>query len=456
MKKTLLLAAALFAAATASAQIKGQEMEQYRRSSLNMIMIEDPELDPSVAATVKDAFVNNPIPAKYNDHGTDASLRTFSIGSVTVTDQDRAEYQELSGKAAKSGDGGAKAKGIMGLAGALTGIEIGPSNPAYQNIPLDSMKRYIPYVAYKYLKDKKIAKLAVDKWFGVESGALNTNLIEERAFFNATEQELINAAEQSDRDAKSAIMDNGGHEIVGNTFITVSRFRYMNAEQMGAEIIKNAAMAAQFMPQPAADAAMSAAELSATATMLAMGDGYVIYTTTYLYRLVWNEEIFALINDASSSLDKYNALDCFSLEFVGSESASASVAAKKRTPEEAVRFATSRSLDKVLAKLEKKYEVFRTKTPLLTVTPEITAGIGAKECVEKGDNYEVLAKEVKFDKKLGQTVIAYKRIGKLKVKTVGNNMGEDNDEEEVSDSPVTVFEGKLPGKVTPGTLIRQM
>lgn len=457
MKKLLLTTiVALFAVAAASAQIKGQEMEQYRRSSLNMIMIEDPELDPSVAEIVKDAFINNPIPQKYNDHSADADLRTVSVAAVEVTDQDRQEYSAASGrKVKKGGKGGGLGHALASLGGELVGVPIGPTNTAYNEAKLDSMSSYVRYVAYKYVKDQNFAKKAVDKWFNAASGKLDPTLIIDRAYFNASEMEKIQAAEENDRDARSAIMDNGGHEIIGNTFVTVSRFRYLNAEQMANEILTKAALGAKWAPRDVADLTMSTAEMAAEAAKLSIGEGYVIYTTTQLYRLVWNEEIFDKINAVSDDMDAYNALDCFKLEYVGEESAQSLVAKKKRTEEEAVRFATSRALDKVLAKLEKNYEVFRTKTPLLSVSPEITAGIGTKECVEKGDKYEILEKQMKPNKKTGKTEITWKSLGTLTVKEVGNNMGEDNDDENASSSAVTIFGGTVPAKVVAGTLIRQ-
>ena len=291
-----------------------------------------------------------------------------------------------------------------------------------------------------------MAKKMVDKWFGIESGRMNIDLVKERAFYNATQTEIQEAAMESDRSAIDAIMDNGGHEIIGNTFVTVSRFRYVNAEQMSAEILENAAIGAAFLPQSAADAVMATAELAAASAVLSMGKGYAVYTNTYLFRLVWDEETFEKINACANDLSAYDALDCFKLEYVGDENASANITAGKRTPEEAVQFAMTRAMDKVLAKLEKKYEVFRTKTPLTGIDP-LRADIGTKECVEKGDKYEILMKElkeVKDGKGQKTTVVDYKRVGVITVDSVGNNMGEDNDGEGASAETYTTFKGKAP------------
>lgn len=458
--KKLVLAFTLGALALSlNAQVKGQQMETYRRSSLNMVMLEDPRIDASIINQVREAFINSPMPSKYNDHTVSVDLKTVNMDNIVVSDADYNESSEVLGlKKKKDSAGGAKkAAGIMGALGAVADIQFGPSDPQYQmeNLKIDTTKRWIPHVAYKYLKETGMAKKMVDKWFGIESGKMSIDLIRQRAFENATEAEKAAAEESSDRAVIDEIMDNGGHEIIGNTFVTVSRFRYVNAEQMAAEIMENAAIGAAFLPRAAADAVMSTAQIAATAATLAMGKGYAVYTNTYLFRLVWDEETFHKINACATDLNAYNALDCFKLEYVGEENASANITAGKRSQEEAVQFAMTRSLDKVLAKLEKKYEVFRTKTPLTSVNP-LQAAIGTKECVEKGDKYEILAKEMKVvkDGNMKKTVISYKRVGVITVDTVGNNMGEDCDDENASTDTYTTFKGKAPKNVVPGMLIR--
>ncbi len=60
-------------------------------------------------------------------------------------------------------------------------------------------------------------------------------------------------------------------------------------------------------------------------------------------------------------------------------------------------------------KLQKKFEAFRTKTPLVSVDP-LGAKIGMKEGVEGGDKYEVLEKQVDAEGK-----VKWKRKGVIKV-----------------------------------------
>jgi len=109
----------------------------------------------------------------------------------------------------------------------------------------------------------------------------------------------------------------------------------------------------------------------------------------------------------------FDKTDLFKLEFVGDESASGLVTfslKEKRTEEQIITLSTTRIIDNVYAKLQKKYDVFKTKTPLYTGDP-ITAKIGKKEGLEGGERFEVL--EQIIDPKTG--VATYKNVGIIKV-----------------------------------------
>lgn len=448
MKKLFLITLALAALSSLNsfAQVKGQDMETYRRSSLTMVMLEDPNLSPDVAELVKESFITNPVPAKFNDHRIDG-YKSFEPYGMKVSKEDREAYNKMAGtkKGTKDSGDGSKAGLAKSIMGAV--IEIGPTDYRWRNPVIDTTKRNAPFYAYKFVTENDLARKMVKKWFFDENGNPSIKLLIERSFENATEAQKQEARENTGGSYNQSIdylMNHGGWDLVSNTFVTISRFRYLNADDMYFEIMNGAAIGAQFMPRPAADAAMDLAETAATSAMMSIGRGYAIYTTTYLYRLVWNEEVKAAV--MRGAFDEYP----FQLEYVGEENAAATIAVGKRSMEEAVNFATSRSIDKVISKLEKKYEVFRTKTPLLSIDP-IHAGIGTKECVQKGDRYEVLSVSMG---KNGESV--YKTVATIKVETVGNNMGEDCDDVTASSDTFTTFSGKLNPKIAhPGTLIRQ-
>lgn len=440
---------------------KGEELPEYRRNSLNFIMLDasdgktansDGSLlstvntlvgqaaksDVDVTALVREAFTEMTVPEKYNDHNVDASLRTFALSSIEVTDADHEAYNAATGTEKKGGGFGKALGGLAG--GAAASGEMKQFSPDKKNAPV---------AAWKYLNQTDMARKMMARWFvdPAKSDDLSVDLLRERANYNATETERL-AAAGSSRGAFDQIADDAGYELLNNTFAVVTRFRYMSGDDMYNEIIENTEVVAQYLPAQAFTAAMTAATAAATAAKVAIGDGYVIYTTTFLYQLVWDDEIQNAL-ESNWSVEGLNSLDCFKLKYVGSENAYAKVLGNKFSTEEAVKLATNRAMEKVLAKLERKYEVFRTKTPLTGVDP-LTADIGTKECVEPGDMYEVLGKTI--DPKTNRTT--YKRLGLLQVETVGNNIT-DGSEEVAEDAPaVTTFKGKAKN-LYPGLLLRQ-
>ena len=143
----------------------------------------------------------------------------------------------------------------------------------------------------------------------------------------------------------------------------------------------------------------------------------------------------------------------FKLKYIGQEKSQASVGKggeqKEMDNNEIVATATLRAFDKAVAKLEKKYEQFHVKTPLVTVDPEFTAEIGTYDSVEGKDKYEVL--EQRMNDKTGR--IEYVRKGVLTVdpKKIWDN---DPDSEKYEPTGATVLTGKVKD-VMPGSLIRR-
>lgn len=106
------------------------------------------------------------------------------------------------------------------------------------------------------------------------------------------------------------------------------------------------------------------------------------------------------------------------------------------------------------AKLEKKYDVFKTKSPLMVAEDgTLYAHIGMKEGIEPKDKYEVLERAI--DPKTGRTI--YKSKGTITV--VKDHIWDNRymaDQEPDHDSSIneTYFEGK--GDYYNGLLIRQI
>lgn len=312
----------------------------------------------------------------------------------------------------------------------------------------------------EYLSTHDIAKAMVAKWFNrSEQGGFNMDLISERGFYNATDLD-VKIAKNSERG--TAMLADAGEELIKNTFVIVNNFKYTDKEEVAqkakgllSSISSVASLAGADDVALASDAAGEGAEI--------LGKGYVIKTDAHLYRLKWNDEIASIFyndywtEDGQIDDDKVKAFDesnIFELEYIGTQMAWAdlqSTSFTKKTDEELITIATIKASDAVTAKLQREYEVFRTKTPLLSTDP-LSAKIGLKEGLEKGDKYEVLEQVLNDE---GKT--EYKRVGVIKVDKDHIWDNRFNADEENTDQSLeyTVFSGKK-NKFYAGMLIRQI
>lgn len=356
---------------------------KYRRSSLHTILIES-EKFPYKDTVIK-AYYNAPFPDKYNNH---------TIGE-------------------KSFD---------------------PMSYGYKPGDTVSYRRVID----KYFAQNKIANKLVAKWFNRQpDGTFDMSLIGERGSYNASEMEA-HIARNSARGITS--LADAGEELISNTFVVVSKLLFISNEIPAAiarEVAKKAANRIQN------EFARQAAYVAADIAYEKAKEGYSVWTTSYLYRLVWNDSVAAVFyNDLwmdKNSMDpvkkeKFDNTDLFQLQFIGDEFSKSLVTfsfKEQRSEEKIVEIATIRNVDAVYAKLQKKYDVFKTKTPLYTGYP-ITAKIGLKEGLEGGERFEVLEQVIDKD---GRT--KYERRGVITV-----------DKKKIWDNRYNAGEG--PGEKMPG------
>ncbi len=392
-----------------SSGIFGQDaanFDNYRRSSLYTFMVSD--LQQEHSQTIQDAFTAYPIPDKFNDHN--CGLRT--LPKLVNSELSKKELNELQ---------------------------------------KDSITQF--------LTKKDIAKAIVAKWFNrSENGGFSMDLIAERGSYNASDID-IKIAKQSERGL--AMVADAGEELLKNTFVVVNNFKYTNKEEVAKKA--NGLLSAVSSAASAAGAGgLSLAADAASVGVSVAGKGYVIKTDAHLYKLIWDEETAAIFyndywtEDATLDAERVAAFDnstIFKLEYVGTETAWAdlqSTAFTKKSDVELISIATNKAGDAVIAKLQRAYEVFRTKTPLVSGDP-ITAKIGLKEGLEKGDKYEVLEQVIN---KEGKT--EYNRVGVIKVE---KNLIWDNrymaDVENPTELEYTTFSGSK-NKYYPGMLIRQI
>ena len=388
-KKIFVLALMMGSGLITKAQDKPVDVK-YRRSSLHTIVIESEKFPQK--EVVLNAFNNAPFPDKYNEHTI--GEKSFNPINYTLTAEQKALIYKPS-----------KTAGLLASAA---------------EIKIDSVSKELPYRIQEYLTKEKIANKLIAKWFNRQAdGSFDFNLVADRGVFNASFLETKSAQSSSDG---QALLKTAGFELIGNTFVVINKFNFYPNEPVAAVIrdVAKAELAKSMAGKP--QMLIDNANKGLDAVYEKTKEGYSIFATSYLYKLVWNDTVSNIfytdmyMEKGSLDVKKKDAFDkseLFKLEFVGDETASGLITfslTEKRTEEQIITLSTKRIIDNVYAKLQKKYDVFKTKTPLYTGYP-ITAKIGMKEGLEGGEKFEVL--EQNIDPKTG--VATYKSIGTIKV-----------------------------------------
>lgn len=328
---------------TASAQTdNGQEM-QYRRSSIYSILIN--HIDQKFANDIKKAFLQIPVPDKYNDH--DLSVKVLSLNEKL--------------KGAKKDD----------------------ENPLIS----------------EFLTSNKVASRLVGRWFNRDAytGACNMDLVKERGLYNATEFDRQLALHSA---RGMAMLQDAGEELIGNTFVLVNDIRYVDkskGSKIFGSILKVAGGMASILTGDDSYANMA----ESMGNIAESYKGFKVRINTFLYRLDWTTEQANLFyqdqygdgQDAQKKMNFDMARGNYRLRYVGkveSNGGSTSfLGIKEDEPLMMVRKACQRAIDENVVDLQREFEEFRTKTPLLTAEP-ITAYIGKKEGITAKSKFEVL------------------------------------------------------------------
>ncbi|MBL0047200.1 MAG: hypothetical protein IPP32_03785 [Bacteroidetes bacterium] len=403
MKLKITLILTLFTSAI-FAQVNPKGVK-YRRSSLYTLMIDD--TSRAHYSTIKYAFMHAPFPDKFNNH---------NLISRSIVSNPEIKKQEKN---------------------------------------IDS-----------YLNINEVAKKAVAKWFNRSAkGGFNMNLISERGSYNASEMDARTALLNK---RGLALLADAGEELIGNTFVLISEFKYTNKEEVASKTtgFLNDALAASLAQGTSGDTAKTRQQIDAANKVITeLGSGYVIVTTSYLYRLNWTDSISSVFynqywtDDANLDTNKvkaFNKSNIFTLTYIGSEKSWADVQALKSMKideDTLIARATVKAADKVIAKLQRNHEEFRTKSPLININP-IAAEVGLKEGVEFGDKFQVL--EQVMDEN-GKT--SYNKVGMIKASRelgVWDNRYMAGAEGDTAQShKYTQFKKVSGGEFYPGMLIRQ-
>jgi hypothetical protein len=184
-----------------------------------------------------------------------------------------------------------------------------------------------------------------------------------------------------------------------------------------------------------------------------------------LYRLNWTDEISGTfyssywIDKSAPDLVRKAAFDAdrqtFTISYVGSQTVSSGKTSLRgvTSKENMIKKVCTRAIDEAIVQLQRNYDEFKVKTPLIAVSP-ITASIGRKEGITENSKFEVLEKQEDAN---GRT--SYTRVGVIKPvrgKIWDNRYLSDADGFAGADLGATEFAKVSGGDFYQGLLIREI
>lgn len=259
----------------------------------------------------------------------------------------------------------------------------------------------------KFIAEVDLAKKMVSKWFCRDkaTGAFSLDLVKERGLTNAhlVDWELAKASVRG-----KAILEDAGEELIPQTYLIFNDIIYNSRSGFGS-VLK---MAANIYVGNVDGLQDSMQEIA----------GFKVTIKSYLYRLVWNEEIASVFYNNmyfdSSNIDasKKKLFDTdqtlFRLEYVGmTESSNQKTSFQGvKQPRDLLRKICARVIDHNISDLQHTFPDFRIKAPLMSINP-LRADIGLKEGVSENSQFEVLETIIEESGKM-----KYRRVGVIKPK----------------------------------------
>jgi hypothetical protein len=329
--------------------LQAQMADKYRRSSLYSILIKHAEKE--FCPEIIEVFNSIPIPDKFDDHN-------LNIRIVN----------------------------------------------AYVPPHLERNKELQKQAIETFLSQNDIGRRMIAKWFNrnKNSGSFDMSLVAQRGLYDASILDIQVAAKST---RGQAILADAGEELIGNTYIIVNDIRYLDKAE-------ESYMATVF------------GKISKAVSSKNVAD-FEVNITSYLYRLDWTEEIAATfyhsyyMDRRSVNANRKAAFDndrnTFTITCLGSQTVvsngktsmrgintKANAATIKR---EMIKKVCTRAIDAAIVQLQRTYDEFKVKTPLISTEP-IKAYIGRKEGVTENTKYEVLEKN---EDENGHTF--YERVG---------------------------------------------
>lgn len=399
-----LFSAAIFALPSfAQSEKSAQDDTRYRRLSLCNIMVKHD--NEKYATEMETQFLKMPVSEQYNDHNL--SVRVVNIS--------------------------------------------------------EKIKDTSPITAF--VNRNNLASRMVAKWFNrnLLTGECNMDLVKARGLYDASafDHELASRSARG-----KAMLEDAGEDLIGNTYLLMHEFTYVDKGKRSKLWGAIGGIALGTLMAVGGGSASDVQSITQnTSDLISSYKGFSVKIKTSLYRLVWDENSSAEFYTScytSTPNDKVRDTfegkrDMFKLEYVGeviSKGGRTSfLGINEEQPELMIRKACQRALDENIADLQKKYDQFRIKAPVTSVSPTITAQIGLKEGVTADTKFEVLEAEEKDGK------IVYKRIAV--VKPIANKIWDNRFmavEEKAYGATfgATTFKKESGGDIMPGHLLRQI
>lgn len=376
MKKLFLTSVLCLFGLSVLAQKQIDSLAKYRRSSLYSVLIKHSALP--YGETIDSAFMAIPIPDKFNNH--DLAVKSFESSAKKVK------------KAAKNDK-----KDAVNLADITT-----------------------------FINENSIPKELIAKWFNRDAdGYFNMDLIAERGNYDASQVDIVQA-EQSARGL--AMLQDAGQELIGKTFMLVNDITFIDHGENSKKATGWIRLAGSIAGAATGQDLSKVTEMTASAVNEI--DGFKVNITSYLYRLVWNDDILnQFYNDYytdrsypaethATNKAKFDNLpadnELFRLEYVGQTTSSAAnlsskSLAKKSKSEQMLKVCT-RAIDKAIVELQREYEEFKVNVPIYAINEDGTVDvqIGLKEGINEKSQFDVL---MPAEDENGRTY--YEKIGKL-------------------------------------------
>jgi hypothetical protein len=417
MKQSLLLATLLVSTVCQAQTV--DPLYVYRRGSIYSIMIS--HRGQLYENDIEAAFSKMPIPEKYNDHGLGKKVFYTSEKKINIKNLDKHE-----------------------------GFKVNDASDQSKMNEYDF-----------FLQRQNIASRLVAKWFhrNKSTGVCDMELVKDRGYANASETDKRLAALSA---RKEAVLMDAGEELIGSTFVLVNDIRYIDKSK-GSLIIGGVVSAA--IKTNDVLHGKNTLEEKDLGDVIASYKGFNVKIKTYLYQLVWDEQvsssfysdIYTEQPDDSKKENFENKRGDFSLVYLGMQESSGTdvsfIGINENEPQVMVLKACQRALDENVANLQKNFEVFKIKTPLISAEP-LKCEIGLKEGVTEKSRYEVL--EAVLNEK-GH--IEYKRRGiirAVKGKIWDNRFMATEEKAENASLGFTTFEKVSGGDFYQGMLVREL